>query len=148
MVAMLQGGPQSLPLGTHTLLHFPCTLCQSVSVTNGGWQKWYLSLPRLGYKSHMHAESLWLCLTLCNRMGCSPPGSSVHVILQCSCLENPRDGGAWWAAIYGVAQRQTRLKRLSSSSKAQGLPFLHFLAIICYLLISWRTAIQRNTKCI
>ena len=36
--------------------------------------------------------------------------------LQCSCLENPRDGGAWWAAIYGVAQSWTRLKRLSSSS--------------------------------
>ena len=36
--------------------------------------------------------------------------------LQCSCLENPRDGGAWWAAIYEVAQSQTRLKRLSSSS--------------------------------
>ena len=36
--------------------------------------------------------------------------------LQCSCLENPRGGGAWWAAIYGVAQSQTRLKRLSSSS--------------------------------
>ena len=35
---------------------------------------------------------------------------------QCSCLENPRDRGAWWAAIYGVAQSQTRLKRLSSSS--------------------------------
>ena len=34
--------------------------------------------------------------------------------LQCSCLENPRDGGAWWAAIYGVTQSQTRLKRLSS----------------------------------
>ena len=33
-----------------------------------------------------------------------------------SCLENPRDGGAWWAAIYGVAQSRTRLKRLSSSS--------------------------------
>ena len=33
--------------------------------------------------------------------------------LQCSCLENPRDGGPWWAAIYGVAQSQTRLKRLS-----------------------------------
>ena len=30
--------------------------------------------------------------------------------LQCSCLENPRDGGAWWAAVYGVAQRRTRLK--------------------------------------
>ena len=36
--------------------------------------------------------------------------------LQCSCLENPRDGGAWWVAIYGIAQSQTRLKRLSSSS--------------------------------
>ena len=30
--------------------------------------------------------------------------------LRCSCLENPRDGGAWWAAVYGVAQSQTRLK--------------------------------------
>ena len=36
--------------------------------------------------------------------------------LQCSCLENPRDRGASWAAAYGVAQSQTRLKRLSSSS--------------------------------
>ena len=36
--------------------------------------------------------------------------------LQCSCLENPRDGGACWAAVYGVAQSQTWLKRLSSSS--------------------------------
>ena len=36
--------------------------------------------------------------------------------LQCSCLENPRDGGAWWAAVYRVAQSRTRLKRLSSSS--------------------------------
>ena len=40
--------------------------------------------------------------------------------LQCSCLENPRDGGAWWAAICGVAQSRTRLKRLSSSSS---IPF-------------------------
>ena len=36
--------------------------------------------------------------------------------LQCSCLENPRDGGVWWAAVYGVTQSRTRLKRLSSSS--------------------------------
>ena len=35
--------------------------------------------------------------------------------LQCSCLENPRDGGAQWAAVSGVAQSRTRLKRLSSS---------------------------------
>ena len=38
--------------------------------------------------------------------------------LQCSCLENPRDGGVWWAAVYGVAQSWTRLKRLSSSSSS------------------------------
>ena len=38
--------------------------------------------------------------------------------LQCSCLENPRDRGAWWAAIYGVAHSQTRLKQLSSSSSS------------------------------
>ena len=38
--------------------------------------------------------------------------------LQYSCLENPRDRGAWWAAVYGVAQSRTRLKRLSSSSIA------------------------------
>ena len=36
--------------------------------------------------------------------------------LQYSCLENPRDRGAWWAAVYGVAQSRTQLKRLSSSS--------------------------------
>ena len=36
--------------------------------------------------------------------------------LQCSCLENPRDWGAWWATVYGVTQSRTRLKRLSSSS--------------------------------
>ena len=36
--------------------------------------------------------------------------------LQCSCLENPRDGGAWWAAVYGVTQSRTWLKQLSSSS--------------------------------
>ena len=45
--------------------------------------------------------------------------------LQCSCLENPREGAAWWAAVYGVAQSQTRLKRFSSSSSewSSGLPY-------------------------
>ena len=38
--------------------------------------------------------------------------------LQCSCLENHRDRGAWWAAVYGVAQSRTRLKRLSSSNSS------------------------------
>ena len=39
--------------------------------------------------------------------------------LQCLCLENPRDGGAWWAAVYGVPQSRTRLKWLSSSSSSR-----------------------------
>ena len=42
--------------------------------------------------------------------------------LQYSCLENPMDGGTWWAAIYGVAQSWTRLKRLSSSSSSSSIP--------------------------
>ena len=46
--------------------------------------------------------------------------------LQCSCLENPRDGEAWWAAVYGVAQSWTRLKRLSSSS-------IHIYVYMCIL---------------
>ena len=49
--------------------------------------------------------------------------------LQCSCLENPGDGGARWAAIYGVAQSRTRLKRLSSSSSSslrQNMPLRYF----------------------
>ena len=45
-------------------------------------------------------------------------GESDGNSLQRSCLENPRDGGAWWAAVYGVTQSRTRLKRLSSSSSA------------------------------
>ena len=47
--------------------------------------------------------------------------------LQCSCLDNPRDGGAWWAAIYGVTQSRTRLKRLSSSTLLYGsiVPSIH-----------------------
>ena len=41
--------------------------------------------------------------------------------LQCSCLENPRDGEAWWAAIFGVAQSRTQLKQISSSSSSSHL---------------------------
>ena len=43
-------------------------------------------------------------------------GEGNGIPLQYSCLENPLDRGAWWAAVYGVAQSRTRLKRLSSSS--------------------------------
>ena len=52
--------------------------------------------------------------------------------LQCSCLENPRDGGAWWAAVCGVAQSRTRLKWLSSSSSSrQNKYFLKSRFLVC-----------------
>ena len=57
--------------------------------------------------------------------------------LQCSCLENPRDGGAWWAAVYVVAQSRTRLKQLSSSSSSdiEHLKFLVFFPLTLLWLI-------------
>ena len=55
---------------------------------------------------------------LCFHFSLSCVGEGNGNPLQCSCLENPRDGGACWAAVYGVAQSQTRLKRLSSSSSS------------------------------
>ena len=53
----------------------------------------------------------WLCFH--SSLSCIGGGNGNP--FQCSCLENPRDGGAWWAAIYGVAQSRTQLKRLSST---------------------------------
>ena len=54
----------------------------------------------------------------------SHTGEGNGSLLQCSCLENARDEGAGWAAVYGVTQSQTRLKRLSSSSSSTQLnPF-------------------------
>ena len=55
--------------------------------------------------------------------------------LQCSCLENPRDEVVWWAAIYGVAQSRTQLKRLSSSSSSRFV--IASLLRSKHLLISW-----------
>ena len=63
--------------------------------------------------------------------------------LQCSCLENPRDGGAWWAAVYGVAQSRTRLKRLSSSSS---IP-LHHCTILYYRTVKTAAAAKSLQSC-
>ena len=89
--------------------------------------------PRVSEISHMVLCGAQLCSTLCDPMDCSPPGSSVHgtfqarmlewvancdstlhsaslgTPLQHSCLENPMDGGAWWAAVHGIAEGRTRL---------------------------------------
>ena len=54
--------------------------------------------------------------------------------LQCYCLENPRDGGAWWAAVCGVVQSRTRLKRLSSSSSSS-MMYRYEFHFFCFLYI-------------
>ena len=51
-------------------------------------------------------------------VSCTENGEENGKPLQYSCLENPRDRGAWWAAVHRVAQSQTRLKQLSSSSRS------------------------------
>ena len=58
--------------------------------------------------------------------------------LQCSCLENPRNGGAWWAAIYGVTQSQTRLKRLSNlAGREEGSKHVPMqISTTCQVLLS------------
>ena len=74
-----------------------------------GWRSLVGCIP-WGHKESDKTERLHFHFSLsCIGEG---NGNSIH----CSCLENPRDGRAWWAAIYGVAQSRPRLKRLSSSS--------------------------------
>ena len=117
-----------------------------------GWRRqWHPTPVLLPGKSHG-----WRSLEGCSPWGCwrSDTTERLHFHfslscigegngnpLQCSCLENPRNGGAWWAAIYGVAQGRTRLKWLSSSSsramgKANVKPYsksqgMNFIEQIC-----------------
>ena len=58
---------------------------------------------------------------------CRLLGEGNGTLLQYSCLENPTDGGAWWAAVHGVTQSQTRLKRLSSLAAEAYRDNKHFL---------------------
>ena len=61
--------------------------------------------------------------------------------LQYSCLENPMDGGAWWAAVHGVVKSRTRLKRLSSSSSS--------CWILCFVSVPWyRHVFLLEGKCL
>ena len=65
--------------------------------------------------------------------------------LQCSCLENPRDGGVWWAAVYGVAQSRTQLKRLSSSSSILLYSWYFCMHILIYMFISVEKTLEIKT---
>ena len=70
---------------------------------------WAEEPGRLQSMGSLRVEHDWVTSLSCIGEGNGNP-------LQCSCLENPRDGGTWWAAVYGVTQSRTRLKWLSSSS--------------------------------
>ena len=67
------------------------------------------------------------------------PGVGDGNPLQCSCLENPRDGGAWWAAIRGVAQSPTRPKQLSSSSCVK---IVQILIMLNWFIVFFRSTIS------
>ena len=116
-----------LPPQTEDIFHH-CS-CESVSV--GGRRQWHPTPVRLPGKSHG-----WRSLVGCRPWGCKESDTTEQLHfhfslscvregngnpLQCSCLENPRDGEAWWAAAYGVPQSWTRLKRLSSSSSCESV---------------------------
>ena len=74
-----------------------------------------MGLPRVGTTERLHFDFSLSCI-----------GENNGNPLQCSCLENPRNRGAWWAAVYGVAQSRTRLKRLSGSSSSSSIPLSGF----------------------
>ena len=61
--------------------------------------------------------------------------------LQCSCLENPMDGGAWLVAVYGVTQSRTRLKRLSSSSSSS----MVLESVLVSFFYRWLTSFPSTT---
>ena len=102
------------------------TLAFSIICANSWRRQWHPTPVLLPGKSHG-----WRSLVRCSPWGHQESDTTewIHFHfslscigegngnpLQCSYLENPRDKEAWWAAVYGVAQSQTRLKRLSSSS--------------------------------
>ena len=65
--------------------------------------------------------------------------------LQCSCLKNPRDGGAWWAAVYGVEKSRTRLKWLSSSSSSTRKNSPFYVPIPFFFFLTLSPAVFLNT---
>ena len=77
--------------------------------------------------------------TLKNISNYTVSGEGNGTPLQYSCLENPMDGGAWWAAVHGVAKSRTRLKRLSSSSSilSPAPSIVNHLYSYTHLLPSW-----------
>ena len=95
------------------LQKIPCALEKKVKFIVLGWNVLRRSLEGCSHWGRWGSDTTeWLHFHF--SLSCIGEGNGNS--LQCSCLENPRDRGAWWAAIYGVAQSRSRLKRLSRSS--------------------------------
>ena len=100
-------------------------------------RRWHPTPVLLPGKSHgqgslvgcspWHWEELDMTERLHFHFSLSCIGEGNGTPLQYSCLENSRDGGAWWAAIYGVAQSRTRLNRFSSSSSSSSSVYISIL---------------------
>ena len=102
MFAELCNSSHYLGEGNGTPLQYSC-LENPIDEKPGGCSPWGRKESNTTGRLHFHFSLSYI-------------GEGNGNPLQCSCLENPRDGGAWWAAVYGVTQSRTRLKRLSSSS--------------------------------
>ena len=88
-------------------------------------KKWFYSERNIVHRVWAIAEGEWApnCgMVNFYGLGKWVDGEGNGIPLQCYCLENPRDGGAWWVAVYGVAQSRTRLKRLSKQMSGRIIP--------------------------
>ena len=117
--------------------YLPCWISQGSTSDHGEGDGWHPTPVLLPGKSHgwwslvgAAVHGVVKSLTLRTSLSLSCIGEGNGNPLQCSCLENPRDGGAWWAAVYGVAQSWTRLKRFSSSISS---PCVQRCYEVCYL---------------
>ena len=89
----------------------PFKLCNNTPAPRGP----YFAIPSPLHYSLQHCHAYCVVPYVCLLLSTPTDGEGNGNPLQCSCLENPRDGGAWWAAVYGVAQSRMRLKWLSST---------------------------------
>ena len=107
------------PCRTHERITVPGVHLEKAMATHSSTLAWKIpgaeEPGRLQSMGSLRVRHDW-ATSLSVSLSCTGEGNGNP--LQCSCLENLRDGGAWWAAVYGVAQNWTRLKWLSSSSSS------------------------------
>ena len=96
---------QCLTLSEKAVAPHSSTLAWKIPWTEEPWRLQSMGSLRVSTTERLHFNFSLSCI-----------GDGNGNPLQCYCLENPRDGRAWWAAVYGVTQSWTQLKRLSSSS--------------------------------